>query len=105
MISSDSEAYGNVFERYLAQPSMHDQGGGGGDEDVEMAPPPLNQDSPTDFDGAPIGTDYLDIPVEEPWKDLISIKIRKTSFVRQEVHFQPMRLHYRILPCIAPPLF
>ena len=85
-------------ERYFEGPSYHRaqaQEGGGADiddDDVQMpgeasgALPILNADDPEDFQGSPISKDqYIDIPLSPEYAKLISVKIKRTSFVRQKV--------------------
>jgi hypothetical protein len=86
--SSDEEQYGGFVDRYFSLPSPHHDQGGGGDvaDDVEMDDEHLlNKDSPRDYEGAPIPKQYMEIPLGPPLDKLVSIKIRRTPFVRQEV--------------------
>jgi hypothetical protein len=98
--SSDSDQkdnkYGNFIEKYLAGPSQHTGQGAaadyepmetGDDEETAEALPIWNTDNPEDHEGSPFSAkQYMTIPLTDPdYKDLISVKIKRTSFVRQQV--------------------
>ena len=92
--SSDSDKYftgTKKIESYLRLPSPHEQIGGAlyQDEDMpaeENTLPTLNASQPEDYEGSPVSSDqYIDIPLSPEFADLISIKIKRTAFVRQKV--------------------
>jgi hypothetical protein len=98
--SSDSDQkdnkYDNFIERYLSGPSQHTGQGAaaedepmetGDDEETAAALPIWNTDDPEDQEGSPVSAkEYIEVPLTDPdYKDLISVKIKRTSFVRQEV--------------------
>jgi hypothetical protein len=102
LYSSDPDQRDNYhesfIERYLAGPSHHVGQGGAPDDHQPMeedgeeeeaaaaALPALNIDDPEDFDGSPISNkEYETIPIDGPSKDLITVKIKRTAFVRQKV--------------------
>jgi hypothetical protein len=102
-----------MVERYLNRPSEHIQDQeGGGVADVQSAPPDMDEDAapahkwnledPHDtgkkntttlaekkipnyfLAGAPVGSDYVQIPLSSEYSDLINIFIKRTSFLRQK---------------------
>jgi hypothetical protein len=95
MISSDSENYYTPYElvqQYLRQKSAHTQDGEGAIEDEVLsegenmsALPILNAEEDDDYEGSPISaTSYEQIPLSDDFSDIISIFIKRTSFVRQK---------------------
>ena len=111
----ESEDSSDVFmstdafvERYFSGPSYHGAAAlaGDGDDFNNVAPmsedapeeagalPALNTDDPHDFQGSPISKDqYIDIPLSAEYAKLVSVKIKRTSFVRQKVSRHYSRWH------------
>jgi hypothetical protein len=98
--STDDELYmddDEFVERYLQQPSPHrvDAAADGDNVEVELEDlegggglPILNRDGPMDYEGAPFPNTYEEIPLPAKFRDIISIQIKKTGFVRQKVLYQ-----------------
>jgi hypothetical protein len=99
MASTDEELYMDddaFVQKYFHQPSPHrvDSSSSDGDDheiadlegEGEGGLPILNADGVQDHEGAPYGDTYQEIPLPEQFRDIISIQIKKTGFVRQKVH-------------------
>jgi hypothetical protein len=100
MISSDSESYYTPYqmvERYMNQPSQHVQEGEGAREvegvhhmsdEEDAALPAFNISEPHDYDGSPVsGDQYMKIPLSDQYSDMLSIYIKRTSFISKLVDY------------------
>lgn len=100
MYSSDSDAYLTGTQRmqsYLSNPlSRHGQTAGDADDeasaaDVEPWPPEeetvqLDKDHPEDYGDCPIPRDkWADVPLSPQNSAMVSIRIKRVAFIRQEV--------------------
>jgi hypothetical protein len=104
---SDEEIYMSPYEmvqHYFRQPSGHrlegegegPQAAGHGHVDAEDAGsdvdsvrsdganPEWNVEQPHSFDDSPIKTEYMKIPLSEEYSSIVSVYIKRSSFLRQK---------------------